>query len=207
MKIPYDLLDKWSKIGNNGLGPKMPRNGQEKIAKLAKSAKYNALYRGTVIKKAQTKNNKLYTIPRLQSWTTNKNIAIEYATKNGKSFFGDYYVVFYTDKNTNKIKSYKLNNQMFPNRNIEVIINRPIFRAKFSEKTFDNGIFFVPIEFIKSHNNPIVPNSVMKNNNGNKSMFSWKSMFGIGMNRNSLTENKNGKNGKNGKISKKKKII
>ena len=65
------------------------------------------------------------------------------------------------------MKSYKINNKIFSNRNIEIIVDRPVFKAYFDEKHYDSNrkIYFVPIEFIESHDKLIVPNSNKKEKN------------------------------------------
>ena len=75
--------------------------------------------------------------------------------------------MFYTTTTTDKVKSYKINNKIFSNRNIEIIVDRPVFKAYFDEKHYDSKrkIYFVPIEFIESHDKLIVPNSNKKEKN------------------------------------------
>ena len=167
MNIPYDLLHKWAKNSNNDKGgPKMSSHEQQKIADITKKRKYKVLYRGTVVSNKNMKSAfKIYTIPRLQSWTTNKKTAVMYATN--KQNRNHKMVVFYTTTTTDKVKSYKLNNNVFSNRNIEVIVDRPVFKAFFDEKEYDPkiNVYFVPIEFIESHNKQIVSNTKMKTNN------------------------------------------
>lgn len=169
--FPFNALDKWSKMTDNGLaGPKISRADQQKIANITEKRKYKALYRGTVVSKENLKTPfKIFTIPRLQSWSTNKNTAIDYTNfmSNETHKKNKIKVVFYTTTTTDKVKSYKLNNKIFSNRNIEVIVNRPVFKAYFDEKNYDSKkkIYFVPIEFIESHNEPIVPNSNKKETN------------------------------------------
>ena len=168
-----NVLHRWALNGSNNdtkYGPKMSAQDQNEIAKLTKKTKYNALYRGTVVPKSDLqKKEKNYSINRLQSWTTNKKTAMNYATnfwvnnENRKRKSEQEKVVFYTTETTDRVKSYNLKD-IFPNRNREVIVNRPVFKAIFEEKYYDGKVYFVPIEFVKSHENPIVPNTNRKRN-------------------------------------------
>jgi len=166
--VPYNLLKKWSVESNDG-GPKMNSNDQQKIADITKKYRHKALYRGTVVSESDFKKGQVeYKIPRLQSWTTNKSTAEGYATNfwannaNKRYKAGKPKVVFVaTNTSTRKVKSYILNDPAFANRDAEVIVNRPVFTAYFNEANYDykKKVHYVPVEFIKSHTNRIVPNT------------------------------------------------
>lgn len=173
--IPYDLLKKWSLESSNG-GPKMSRINQNKIANITKKQRHKVLYRGSVVPQSDFKKGEVeYKIPRLQSWTTNKTTAKGYASNfwannaNRKYKAGKPKVVFVANNtSTKKVKSYILNDPAFANRNAEVIVNRPVFKAYFNEADYDykDNIHYVPVEFIESHSDPIIPNSVKQCSSG-----------------------------------------
>lgn len=152
----YPLLKKWLE------GGKLTSTEQHKIANLTTYNKYNKpLYRGTVVSKSDyMKGEKDYKISGLQSWTTNNIAAKNYANESSNNNVNKVKVVFMANKNsTNKIKTYNVQGKgkgNFSNRNTEIIVNRPIFRADFYAAELQNGIYYVPVEFIKSHKDQIV---------------------------------------------------
>lgn len=152
----YPLLKKWLE------GGKLTSTEQHKIANLTTYNIYNKLYRGTVVSKRDfNEGEKDYKISGLQSWTTNNTAAKNYANESSNNSSNKVKVIFMANANsTRKVKTYNVQGKgkgNFSNRNTEIIVNRPIFRADFYAATpLENGIYSVPVEFIKSHKDQIV---------------------------------------------------
>jgi hypothetical protein len=173
----------------NRTGPYMRREEQEKIVeymekiieekkrrekimrKLTNQARRKEiLYRGItmaprMLKRYMKEGKVEHVSKRLQSWTTDKETAKTYAGTRGNGVR----VIYESKNNSTKRAKYVHLQKLFKklkmgnNRNIETLVNRPVIEANYKKMRVErNGmetIVYVPVKFIRSHNNKIEPNN------------------------------------------------